>query len=145
MDSSFQLVPLETLLQNIPEISDDEVPVRVYEEFGDTLRKRKISHDISWWNIKILNVFLSVEASVDIINLWIVQEGFKDDRNYKYFLLTYEWKTQSQMYTMIDEQRFDLTSYSSMASMSDNGKVLAVASQKKVTLYNNIYMINEYK
>ena len=90
-------------------------------------------------------MFLSVEASVDIINLWIVQEGFKDDRNYKYFLLTYEWKTQSQMYTMIDEQRFDLTSYSSMASMSGNGKVLAVASQKKVTLYNNIYMINEYK
>ena len=69
MDSSFQLVTLETLLQNIPEISDDEVPVRLYEEFGDTLTKRKISHDISWWNIKILNVFLSVEASVDIINL----------------------------------------------------------------------------
>ena len=90
-------------------------------------------------------MFLSVEASVDIINLWIVQEGFKDDRNYKYFLLTYEWKTQSQMYTMIDEQRFDLTSYSSMASMSDNGKVLAISSQKEVTLYNNIYMINEYK
>ena len=132
-------------MQNIPEISDDEVPVRVYEEFGDTLRKRKISHDISWWNIKILNVFLSVEAIVDIINLWIVQEGFKDDRNYQYFLLTYEWKPQSQMYTMIDEQRFDLTSYSSMASMLDNGKVLAIVSQKEVTLYNNIYMINEYK
>ena len=49
------------------------------------------------------------------------------------------------MYTMIDEQRFDLTSYSSMASMSDNGKVLAISSQKEVTLYNNIYMINEYK
>ena len=86
MDSSFQLV----LLQNIPEISDDEVPVRVYEEFGDTLRKRKISHDIAWWNINILNVILSVEASVDIINLWIAQEGFKDDRNYQYSLLTYE-------------------------------------------------------
>ena len=90
MDSSFQLVPLETLLQNIPEISDNEGPVRVYEEFGDTLRKRKISHDIARWNIKILNVILSVEASVDIINLWIVQEGFKDDRNYQYSLLTYE-------------------------------------------------------
>ena len=49
-------------MQNIPEISDDEVPIRVYEEFGDTLRKRKISHDISWWNIKILNVFLSVNT-----------------------------------------------------------------------------------
>ena len=94
---------------SIPEISDDEVPVRVYEECGDTWRKRKISHDFSsLQNAKILNTLFSAEVGVDIINLWILPEGFNDDRNYQYFLLTYEWKPQSQMYTMIDGQSFDL-------------------------------------
>ena len=120
----------------------DYVPFLVYEEFGNSWRKRNLittHYDGSYfsWSKKILlNMFFSTEVGVDIFSLWI------EDKNSSYSLLTYEWKPQSQMYAMINEDYFNYDSSSSMASMSDNGKMLAVAFQEQVLMYN--YLYNEW-
>ena len=78
-------------------------------------------------------MFFSTEVGVDIVSLWI------EDKNSSYTLLTYEWNPQSQMYAMINEDYFNYDSPSLMASMSDNGKMLAVAFQEQVLMYNYLY------
>ena len=85
----------------------DYVPFLVYEEFGNSWRKRNLittHYDGSYfsWSKKILlNMFFSTEVGVDFFSLWI------EDKNSSYSLLTYEWKPQSQMYAMINEDYFN--------------------------------------
>jgi len=124
----------------------------LYEEFGNTWRARdftpKDKDSQFHQQYSLVNMFISIEASGDILNLLLEEKknynfnyfdntGLKEDATY--ILQTHEWKLQSQVYEMINNMTFSFNSPPSRTSMSDNGKIFAVVIEERMLMYEYLH------